>query len=114
MCELRAPYANAIVFPLSRRLAFTDGLLAALDDDEVTGVCAHELAHLRRGESSPARIWFDIARRWHHRADPGNPELIRFRAEAASLLGMSPEADRNQRHTKGTPAEPPRGYHSFR
>jgi Zn-dependent protease with chaperone function len=50
--ELRARYANALVFPLSGRLAFTEGLLARLDDDEVTAVCAHELAHL----TEPRRV----------------------------------------------------------
>jgi Zn-dependent protease with chaperone function len=33
-------------------MAFTDGLLAALDDDELTAVCAHELAHL----TEPRRV----------------------------------------------------------
>jgi Zn-dependent protease with chaperone function len=44
--ELSALFANALAFPLSKRLAFTDGALAALDDEELTAVCAHELAHL--------------------------------------------------------------------
>ena len=52
------------------------------------------MAHQRRGDSAPARIWFDIAGRWHHRTAPLNQELRRFRAEAAGLLGVGPEADR--------------------
>jgi tetratricopeptide (TPR) repeat protein len=52
------------------------------------------MAHLRRGEFQPARIWFDVARRWHRRSAPGDEELERFRAEAARVLGLAPEADR--------------------
>ncbi len=56
------------------------------------------MAHQRRGDSAPARIWFDIAGRWHHRTAPLNQELRRFRAEAAGLLGVGPEADREAGH----------------
>jgi eukaryotic-like serine/threonine-protein kinase len=52
------------------------------------------MAHWRRGEFTAARIWFDIAGRWHHRVAPADEELRRFRAEAAALLGLGPEADR--------------------
>jgi Zn-dependent protease with chaperone function len=38
--------ANAFAFPLTRRLAFTDGAMAALGDDEIGAVAAHELGHL--------------------------------------------------------------------
>jgi Zn-dependent protease with chaperone function len=38
--------ANAFAFPLTRRLAFTDGAMAALGDDEIGAVTAHELGHL--------------------------------------------------------------------
>jgi WD40 repeat protein/serine/threonine protein kinase len=56
------------------------------------------MAHLRRDESALARIWFDIAGRWHHRTAPADEELRRFRAEAAGLLGVGPEADREAEH----------------
>lgn len=37
---------NAWAFPLSKRLAFTESILAALDDGELTATCNHELGHL--------------------------------------------------------------------
>jgi tetratricopeptide (TPR) repeat protein len=52
------------------------------------------MAHWRRGEAAPAKIWFDIARRWHQRTAPADQELGRFRAKAAALFGTGPEADR--------------------
>jgi tetratricopeptide (TPR) repeat protein len=52
------------------------------------------MAHHRRGESGLARIWFDVAGRWHRRSAPANEELKLFRAEAAGLLGLGAEADR--------------------
>ena len=36
----------------------------------------------------------DVARRWHRRSAPNDEELERFRAEAAGVLGLGPEADR--------------------
>jgi tetratricopeptide (TPR) repeat protein len=56
------------------------------------------MAHHRRGEASPARVWFDVAGRWHHLKAPADAELKQFRAEAAQLLGLGPEADREQEH----------------
>jgi Zn-dependent protease with chaperone function len=38
--------ANALAFPLLRRVAVTDRLLDALGDEELAAVCAHELGHL--------------------------------------------------------------------
>jgi WD40 repeat protein len=52
------------------------------------------MAHLRRGEAAPARIWFDIAGRWHQHVAPANEELTRFRTEAAGVLGLEPGTDR--------------------
>jgi WD40 repeat protein len=52
------------------------------------------MAHFRRGEFASARVWFEIAGRFHHHWAAADPELIRFRAEAASLLGLGPAADR--------------------
>jgi hypothetical protein len=56
------------------------------------------MAHIRRGEIAPARIWFDIAGRWHYRVAPANEELGRFRAEAASVLGSSAGTARQGEH----------------
>jgi Zn-dependent protease with chaperone function len=44
--ELRVPVINAWAFPLVRRLAFTEPTLLALNDEELTAICAHELGHL--------------------------------------------------------------------
>jgi Zn-dependent protease with chaperone function len=44
--ELCLPQANALAFPLGGQVAFTPAILAVLDDDELTAVCAHELGHL--------------------------------------------------------------------
>jgi WD40 repeat protein/serine/threonine protein kinase len=52
------------------------------------------MAHLRRGEAERARIWFDVAARAHRRSAPADAELKQFRAEAAKLLGLNAEADR--------------------
>jgi eukaryotic-like serine/threonine-protein kinase len=57
------------------------------------------MAHHRRGETLPARIWFDVAGRWHHRALPTHEGLKRFRAEAADLLGLDAGSDRMEKHS---------------
>ena len=49
---LRWPAANAIAFPMSQQLGFTERLVALLDDDELEAVAAHELGHL----SEPAMV----------------------------------------------------------
>ncbi len=38
--------------------------------------------------------WFDRAVEWIDKNQPRNPELLRFRAEAAALPGVSPAAER--------------------
>jgi Zn-dependent protease with chaperone function len=43
---LALPQANALAFPLRGRIAVTDAALAVLLDDELSAICAHELAHL--------------------------------------------------------------------
>lgn len=47
--EIELPWANAYAFPMAKRLAFSDELLAHLNDDEVDAVCAHEFGHLAEG-----------------------------------------------------------------
>jgi Zn-dependent protease with chaperone function len=47
--ELVLPWANAFALPMSGCLAFTDEAIAALRDDELAAVCAHELGHLSEG-----------------------------------------------------------------
>jgi eukaryotic-like serine/threonine-protein kinase len=71
-----------------------------LDASTVLGFNAYFLAmaHHRRGESVPARIWFDISGRWHHRVAPTDQELTRFRAEAEGLLGLGSASDRKEEH----------------
>lgn len=44
--ELAFPAAVGLAMPLLGRLAYTPELLAALDDEEIAAVTAHELAHL--------------------------------------------------------------------
>jgi tetratricopeptide (TPR) repeat protein len=47
------------------------------------------MAHYLRGESGPARIWFEVARRWHTRAAPKDEALNGLRSEAAELLAVT-------------------------
>jgi tetratricopeptide (TPR) repeat protein len=49
----------------------------------------------RQGEKDRARNWFQAARAYTAKYAPKNDEHLRFRAEAASLLGM-PESDANE------------------
>jgi Zn-dependent protease with chaperone function len=44
--QLALPMANAFAFVHDRSVAVTDAALAILDDDELSAICAHELAHL--------------------------------------------------------------------
>jgi Zn-dependent protease with chaperone function len=50
--QVSLPTANAMAFILERRIGVTDAALAALDDDQLAAVCAHELAHL----AEPRRV----------------------------------------------------------
>lgn len=43
---LRWKMANAVAFPLSRAVAVTDWALANMPEEELTAICAHEIAHL--------------------------------------------------------------------
>ena len=44
--ELDSPSTNAVAWPLPRLIVFTRPAVAALDDDGLTAVAAHELGHL--------------------------------------------------------------------
>lgn len=44
--QLAGAHANALAFPTTGDLVFTNRLLAICDDEEIAGICAHELAHL--------------------------------------------------------------------
>jgi tetratricopeptide (TPR) repeat protein len=46
------------------------------------------MARWQLGEKDAARDWFDKAVKWMKEKAPRNPELIRFHAEAAALLGV--------------------------
>ena len=46
------------------------------------------MAHWRRGEKAQARKWYSPSLIWMEKHAPKNEELLRFRAEAASLLGL--------------------------
>jgi Zn-dependent protease with chaperone function len=48
---VRSHSAQAFAFPAKRALLFTDRLLDVLTDDEISAVCAHELAHLTEARS---------------------------------------------------------------
>ena len=47
------------------------------------------MAYWRIGNRDEARAWFDKAVKWMERNEPDNEALLRFRAEAAELLGSA-------------------------
>ena len=47
------------------------------------------MAHWQLGDKSQARSWYDKAVSWMEKNQPKNAELIRFRDEAAALLGVN-------------------------
>ena len=46
------------------------------------------MAHWQLGDKTQARSWYDKAVPWMEKNQPKNEELLRFRAEAAALLGL--------------------------
>ena len=46
------------------------------------------MAHARLGDSAEARAWYAKGVGWMSKNAPRDAELIRFRAEAAELLGL--------------------------
>jgi serine/threonine protein kinase/tetratricopeptide (TPR) repeat protein len=47
------------------------------------------MAHWQLGHADEARTWYDRSVAWMEQRDPKNEELVRFRAEAAALLGLA-------------------------
>src|SRR5205823_13937038 len=47
------------------------------------------MAHWQAGDKKAARHWYDRAVRWMEKHQPKDEELLRFRAEAAALLGLA-------------------------
>jgi tetratricopeptide (TPR) repeat protein len=47
------------------------------------------MAHWQLGDKPQARSWYDKAVRWMEKNQPGNEELVRYRAEAAALLEVN-------------------------
>jgi hypothetical protein len=45
------------------------------------------MAHWRLGHQADGRLWYARAAEWMDKNQPNNEELLRFRAEAAELLG---------------------------
>jgi hypothetical protein len=46
------------------------------------------MAYWQSGQRNEARTWYDKAIGWMDKNRPTDPELLRFRAEAAELLGI--------------------------
>ena len=51
------------------------------------------MAHWQLGAKPQARSWYDKAVAWIEKNQTKNEELIRFRAEAAALLGVNEKKD---------------------
>ena len=51
------------------------------------------MAHWQLGDKTQARSWYDKAVPWMEKNQPKDEELLRFRAEAAALLGVKEKKD---------------------
>jgi tetratricopeptide (TPR) repeat protein/Zn-dependent protease with chaperone function len=49
--QLGGPLANAFAFPTTRELVFSNRLLEICTDEEISSICAHELAHLKESKT---------------------------------------------------------------
>ena len=65
------------------------------------------MAYWRRGDKGRAREWFDRAEAWVERHDPGSPELLRLRAEAAAMSGSPTRWSPLPKSPGGTSRRPP-------
>ena len=52
--EMKSAMANAMASPFEGAVAATAGALQMLDDDQLTAVACHEIAHLHEGRAAPA------------------------------------------------------------
>ena len=50
------------------------------------------MAEWQMGDKDAARVWYDKAVNWMDTKQSDNEELLRFRAEAADLLGLAQPA----------------------
>jgi tetratricopeptide (TPR) repeat protein len=66
------------------------------------------MAHWQKGEKEQARAWYDKSIAWMEKNSPQNEELVRFRAEAAALLGVAPSRDGKTMETKPESKDLPR------
>ena len=73
-----------------RAVAFYEKLAAKRGD--ATDWFFLAMAHWQLGDKDEARKWYDKAVEWMDKNQPKNEELLRFRAEAAELLGISEPA----------------------
>jgi tetratricopeptide (TPR) repeat protein len=64
------------------------------------------MAHWESGHKDEAREWYGRAVRWTEENRPGNRELLRFRAEAAGVLGLERRTDREGEHAPADAAMP--------
>jgi tetratricopeptide (TPR) repeat protein len=62
------------------------------------------MAHWQLGHKVEARKWYDKAVEWMEKKQPMNEELIRFRAEAVELLGISEQ--QNSKPSNSQPENP--------
>ncbi len=51
------------------------------------------MAHWQLGDKPQAHSWYDKAVPWMEKNQPKDEELVRFRAEAAALLGVNEKKD---------------------
>ena len=75
--------------------AAIDGLQKAMDlrnGGDASDWFFLAMAHWQLDQKDEARTWYDKAVEWMDKKQPKNEELLRFRAEAAKLLGISEPA----------------------
>jgi WD40 repeat protein len=85
VAQYRAGQFTAAVATLQRSLAL--GNVAAAD------LFFLAMAHWRLGDKTQARTCFQKAVEWMEKNQPADDELLRFRAEAAALLGLETKKD---------------------
>ncbi len=90
---------NTLALAEYRRDRWDEAIAAAEQSDKlIKGVDASNwfflaMAHARKGARDKATTWFDKAVAWTKEKAPKDPELLRFWAEAAKLLGRPGPAE---------------------